>query len=83
MAELAAEVSRQAGRPVAYRDLPAAEYRAILTGAGLPGPVADIYVDADVNAARGELDDRTGELARLIGRPTTPLAVSIRAALPR
>lgn len=83
MTELAAEVSRQAGRPIAYRDLPAAEYRAILTGAGLPGPVADVYVDADVNAARGELDDRTGELARLIGRPTTPLAASIRAALAR
>jgi NAD(P)H dehydrogenase (quinone) len=83
MAELAAEVSRQAGRPVDYRDLPPAEYRAILTGAGLPGPVADIYVDADVNAARGELDDRTGELRRLIGRPTTPLAESVRVALGR
>jgi NAD(P)H dehydrogenase (quinone) len=83
MAELAAEVSRQAGKPIAYRDLPPAEYRAILVGAGLPGPAADIYVDADVNAAQGALDDRGGELARLIGRPTTPLAASVRVALER
>jgi NAD(P)H dehydrogenase (quinone) len=81
LAELAAEVSRQAGKPIAYRDLPPAEYRAILTGAGLPGAAADLYVDADVNAARGDLDDRSGELRRLIGRPTTPLAASVRAGL--
>jgi NAD(P)H dehydrogenase (quinone) len=83
MAELAAEVSRQAGKPIAYRDLPPEQYRAVLTGAGLPVPVADIYVDADVHAARGELDDSTGELRRLIGRPTTPLAAAVRAALGR
>jgi NAD(P)H dehydrogenase (quinone) len=81
MAELAAEVSRQAGKPVAYRDLPPEQYRAVLTAAGLPGPVADIYVDADVQAATGELDDATGDLRRLIGRPTTPLAAAVRAAL--
>lgn len=81
MAELAAEVSRHAGRPIAYRDLPPDQLRAVLTGAGLPGPVADIYVDADVWAAKGDLDDRSGELARLIGRPTTPLAAAVRAAI--
>jgi NAD(P)H dehydrogenase (quinone) len=83
MAELAAEVSRQAGKPIAYRDLPPEQYRAVLTAAGLPEPVADIYVDADVQAAKGELDDATGELRRLIGRPTTPLAAAVRAALGR
>jgi NAD(P)H dehydrogenase (quinone) len=83
MAELAAEVSRQAGKPIAYRDLPPDEYRAVLTGAGLPGPAADLYVDADVHVARGELDDSSGELRRLIGRPTTPLAGAVRSALGR
>ncbi|HVO18800.1 MAG TPA: SDR family oxidoreductase [Anaeromyxobacter sp.] len=81
LAELAAEVSRQAGKPIAYRDLPPAEYRAVLTGAGLPGPVADMLVDSDLSAARGALDDSTGELRRLIGRPTTSLAAAVRAAL--
>jgi NAD(P)H dehydrogenase (quinone) len=83
MAELAAEVSRQAGKPIEYRDLPPEQYRAVLTGAGLPGAIADLYVDADVQAAKGDLDDSTGELRRLIGRPTTPLSAAVRAALGR
>ncbi len=81
MAELAAEVSRQAGKPVAYRDLPPDKYQAVLTGAGLPAEYAQLLVDADVQAAKGDLDDSTGELRRLIGRPTTSLAAAIRAAL--
>lgn len=83
MAELAAEVARQAGKPVAYRDLPPDQYQAVLTGAGLPAPYAGILVDADVQAAKGDLDDASGELRRLIGRPTTPLAGAVRAALGR
>jgi NAD(P)H dehydrogenase (quinone) len=83
LAELAAEVSRHAGKAIAYRDLPPDQYRAVLTGAGLPGPVADMYVDADVWTAQGDLDDASGELRRLIGRPTTPLAEAVRAALGR
>ncbi len=83
MSELAAEVSRQAGKPIAYRDLPRDQYLAVLTGAGLPAPYAELLVDADVQAAKGDLDDSTGELGRLIGRRTTPLAAAIRAALPR
>jgi NAD(P)H dehydrogenase (quinone) len=83
MAELAAEVSRHAGKAIAYRDLPPDQYRAVLTGAGLPPPVADVYVDADVQASKGDLDDASGELRRLIGRPTTPLADAVRAALQR
>jgi NAD(P)H dehydrogenase (quinone) len=83
MAELAAEVSRQAGKPVAYHDLPPEQYQAALTGAGLPGPVAGIYVDADVWAAKGALDDKSGDLRRLIGRPTTSLAASVKAGLAR
>jgi NAD(P)H dehydrogenase (quinone) len=83
MSELAAEVSRQAGRPIAYRNLPPDQYQAVLTGAGLPAPYAAILVDADVQAAKGDLDDSSGELRRLIGRPTTPLAAAVRAALGR
>jgi len=40
-----------------------------------------VLVDADVNIARGELDDRSGDLRRLIGRPTTPLRDAVAAAL--
>ncbi len=81
MAELAAETSKQSGKALSYANLPAEQFRGILVGAGLPGPVADIFVDADVNIVKGELDDRSGTLARLIGRPTTSLAAAVKAGL--
>jgi NAD(P)H dehydrogenase (quinone) len=81
MAELAAAVSRRAGKTIVYRDLPPEQYRGVLTGAGLPGPYADLLVDSDLGIAKGELDDSTGDLRRLIGRPTTSLAVAVAAAL--
>src|SRR5258708_7316512 len=80
-AELAAEVSAQSGRQVVYTDLPQAEYAKVLLGAGLPEPVAEILADSSAATARGELADVTGELSRLIGRPSTPLADSVAAAL--
>jgi NAD(P)H dehydrogenase (quinone) len=49
----------------------------------LPGPFAEILVDADVNIVKGELDDHSGDLRKLIGRPTTTLAAAVAAALPR
>lgn len=81
MSELAAEISKQAGKAVAYAELPPEQFRGVLVGAGLPGVVADIFVDADVNIAKGELDDRSGTLAKLIGRPTTSLAAAVKAGL--
>ncbi len=82
LAEFAAELSRQAGRPIPYRDLPEADYAAVLRQAGLPPVWADGIAGWDTAAARGALFDDGRELSRLIGRPTTPLAESIRAALP-
>jgi len=39
-------------------------------------------VDVDVSAVRrGQLQGGSGDLRRLIGRPTTPIAGSIAAAL--
>lgn len=81
MAELAAEVARQSGKPVAYADLPPANYAEALAGFGLPRPIADMLADADAGIARGVLDDRGGALGKLIGRPTTTLAQAVAAAL--
>ncbi|MCP3065593.1 SDR family oxidoreductase [Myxococcus sp. K38C18041901] len=81
MAELAAEVARQSGKPVAYNDLPQDKYEETLRGFGLPGPVAQMLASADAGIARGELDDRSGELHRLIGRDTTPLAQAVSVGL--
>ncbi|NUU21403.1 MAG: NAD(P)H-binding protein [Streptomycetaceae bacterium] len=81
LADLAAEVSRQTGRPITYRDLPAAEYTKVMADAGVPLRDAESVADADLGIARGELAAVTGDLRRLIGRPTTPIADSIAAAL--
>lgn len=79
--EYAAEVSRQSGKKVAYVDLPVPEYAAALVKVGLPKPFADILADADAGLARGELNDTSHTLSRLIGRPTTKLADAVGAAL--
>ncbi|MFH8838778.1 SDR family oxidoreductase [Streptomyces sp. NPDC017868] len=80
-AEYAAEVGAQTGREIAYNAVPGAVHLEILTGAGVPAPFAEILVDVDRAVALGALALRTGDLARLIGRPTTPVAESIKEAL--
>ncbi|MGW0549492.1 SDR family oxidoreductase [Streptomyces altiplanensis] len=79
--ELAAESAAQSGKPVTYADLPAEQYRQILTGAGLPGFVTDLIVDADVKISHGALAGVTTDLSGLLGRPTTPLATAVTQAL--
>lgn len=83
LAELAAEVSRQAGKPIVYKDLPAQQYQGILVGAGVPAGFAEILADSDVGASRGDLNDTTGDLRRLIGRPTTSVADAVAVAFKR
>lgn len=80
-AEYAAEVARASGKEVAYRNVTGAEHLAVLTGAGVPEPFAAILVDVDEAVARGRLAGTSGDLARLIGRPTTPVATAIETAL--
>ena len=81
MAEYAAEVARQSGREVAYHNMPEADYRGALEGMGLPAPVAAMIAQSDAAASEGALYDDSHTLSRLIGRPTTPLAQAIAAAL--
>ncbi|MGW5090084.1 SDR family oxidoreductase [Streptomyces sp. 067-1] len=80
-AEYAAELSRQTGREIAYRPVSVEAYTGILTGAGVPGPLADVFAGVDAAIAKGELVVSTGDLSRLAGRPTTPLAEAVTAAL--
>ncbi|TQJ58590.1 NAD(P)H dehydrogenase (quinone) [Arthrobacter sp. SLBN-83] len=80
MADLAAEISTATGRIVTYNDLPAEEYVGVLTGVGVPGAFAEILADSDLGIARGDLLVSTGDLRRLIGRPTTSLGQAVRSA---
>ncbi len=81
LTELAAEIAKQSGRSIVYSNFTPEGYREVLVGAGVPGAFADILVDSDVQAAAGGLDDSTGDLRRLIGRPTTTVAEAVGAAL--
>ncbi|MCZ2073885.1 MAG: SDR family oxidoreductase [Bryobacterales bacterium] len=79
--DLAAEVSRQTGKNIPYKNLPEAEYAAALAGLGLPQPVAQAYASFDTGASKDALFDDGRELSRLISRPTTPLSVSVADVL--
>ncbi|UCV18893.1 SDR family oxidoreductase [Ferribacterium limneticum] len=81
LAELAAEVARQSGQPVVYQNLPEAEFKAALVGAGLPEGFAGLLADSDAGAAQGALFDDSHQLSQLIGRPTTPIAAQIKPVL--
>lgn len=81
LGELAAEVSRQAGKAVTYKDLPEAEYAKALEGFGLPAGVAAAIASWDVGASQGALHDEGRQLSKLTGRPTAPFATTVKAAL--
>ncbi|MFP2391437.1 SDR family oxidoreductase [Enterobacter ludwigii] len=81
LSELAAELSKQSGKNVAYQNMSEADFAAALKGVGLPAGLADMLADSDVGASKGGLFDDSHTLSKLIGRPTTPLSESIKAIL--
>ncbi|WP_225028384.1 SDR family oxidoreductase [Xinfangfangia pollutisoli] len=80
-ADLAAAVAAASGKPVAYVSLPQADYAKALEGFGLPAGFAAILADSDACSGRGALFDDSKTLSRLIGRPTTPMADTVAAAV--
>jgi NAD(P)H dehydrogenase (quinone) len=81
LADIAATFAAVSGKPVVYKDLPEADYAKMLEGFGLPGVLAQALANSDTGIRDGVLRDTSGDLVRLIGRKTTPLADSVRAAL--
>ncbi len=81
MAELAAEVSRQIGRNIPYRNLSGDDYAAILLSFGLSQMIVDVIIDADIKSIRGDLDSTSRDLSGLISRPTIMLSDAVRSAL--
>lgn len=77
LAEAAAEVLQ---RPVSFRALSPEEHLAALGQAGLDEGTAGFVVALDGNIRDGLLAETSGDLARLIGRPTTPLRDGLKAA---
>jgi NAD(P)H dehydrogenase (quinone) len=81
MPEYAAVLSAASGKSVIYQDLSEDEYAKTLVGFGLSEPAAAVYANADTGVAHGDLFVDTGDLSRLIGRPTTSMADAVAAAL--
>ncbi|MEH2922036.1 SDR family oxidoreductase [Samsonia erythrinae] len=81
LADLAAEISKQSGKNIGYRNLSETDFTAALVSVGLPDALAAVVADSDVGASKGGLFDDGKQLSRLIGRATTPLSAVVRATL--
>ena len=81
MSDLAAEIMRQSGKTVEYKNLTVEDYKAALISKGTPEEIAPMVADMDVGISKGALFDDSHRLSQLIGRPTTPLEKTIAAAI--
>ena len=81
LTELAAEISRQAGKMIPYNNLTETQYADILKSFGLPDGLAEMLADSDTGASKGGLFDDSHVLSTLIGRSTTPLATVLAEAI--
>lgn len=76
--ELAQAISELIGREVTYQDLSPEDHSKALLAAGLDEGTVGFVVALDGNTRDGLLGDTSGDLSRLIGRPTTPLVEGLR-----
>ncbi|MFN8168265.1 MAG: SDR family oxidoreductase [Candidatus Nanopelagicales bacterium] len=81
LAGIAGLISAETGTDIAYTDVPVETLTGILVGAGLPEPVAAVFADVDRGISEGELLVDPTDLATLLGRPATPAADAVKAAL--
>jgi len=77
--DLAAAFSEITGRPVTFVPVSSDDQVAALRDAGLDEGTAGFVAALDAGIKGGALADTDGTLARLIGRPTTPLVEGLRA----
>lgn len=76
--QLAQAIGELVGREVVYQDLSPEDHAAALASAGLDEGTVGFVVALDGNTRDGLLGDTSGDLGRLIGRPTTPLLEGLR-----
>jgi len=81
LSELSAEISRESGKAINYVNLPEAEYKKALLGAGLPEFLAELLANSDTGVSKGALFDDGKQLSTLIGRPTSAWEKAVSAAL--
>lgn len=81
LSQLTKELTKQSGKNVVYQNLSQADFVAALKNAGLPDELSEMLADSDIGASEGGLFDDSHTLSKLIGRPTTTLAESIKGIL--
>ena len=81
MDDAAALLGDATGQTVDYTDMSLEQYAPVLTQAGVPEPVAQVLADASGAIGRGELFTDSGDLQRLLGRPSTPVKTTFEQAL--
>lgn len=81
LSDLAAEISRQTGKDIPYKNLSEEDYTKILIGFGVPEGMAKAIAGWDISASNNALFDNSRQLSKLTGKPTTPLSVSVAEAI--
>ncbi|MEK4519516.1 SDR family oxidoreductase [Paenibacillus sp. FSL H8-0122] len=80
-AELAAVVGEVLGQEVAVQQVDDTAYAKIMAGAGVPEAALPIVVAIQAAIRDGALNIESGDLAKLLNRPLTPLSEGVRALL--
>lgn len=73
LSDLAAYVAQASGKPVVYQNLSPEDYLKALVSIGLPDGLAQVIVDADVQALNGTLYSESKDLENILGRKTTSI----------
>jgi NAD(P)H dehydrogenase (quinone) len=76
--DLAAALSKLLGRDVTYQSVTPEQHLAALTQTGVPEAMAAMAVAVDAGIRAEAFAFTNGDLARLLGRPTTPLLEGLR-----
>lgn len=81
LTDLAAEVSKQTGKDIPYKNLSEAEYVDVLKSLDVPEGFAQVIAGWDISVSKGDLFENAKVLSGLIGRPTTPMANVVKQTL--
>lgn len=81
LSDLAAEISRQTGKNIPYKNLSEKDYTSALKNFGVPEEFAKVIAGWDTAASKNDLFDDSHQLSRLTGKATTPLSVSVADAI--
>lgn len=81
LSELAAEISKQTGKNIPYKNLPEIEYANMLKSFGVPEGFAFVIANWDTSISKGDLFDNDHMLSKLIGRQSTPISQTVKDSL--